>query len=84
MEIMSKRIGIALLLAMASNGALAAWKQVGSNENTTLYIDPSSLQREGNLAKMWHLTDYRKSTRDISEPYLSAKTSMNTTASRQN
>ncbi|MDH4285466.1 MAG: hypothetical protein OEV35_09130, partial [Gallionellaceae bacterium] len=64
---------LVLLLAMASNGALAAWKQVGSNENTALYIDPSTIQRVGNLAKMWHLTDYRKPTRDISEPYLSAK-----------
>ena len=58
---------------MASNSALAEWKQVGSNENTALYIDPSTIQRVGNLAKMWHLTDYRKPTRDISEPYLSAK-----------
>lgn len=62
-----------VMLAVMSNSALAAWKQVGSNENTTLYIDPSTIQREGNLAKMWHLTDYRKPTRDISEPYLSAK-----------
>ncbi len=62
-----------MLLTMASNSVLAEWKQVGSNENTTLYIDPVTIQREGNLAKMWHLTDYRKPTRDISEPYLSAK-----------
>ncbi|MBI5659840.1 MAG: hypothetical protein HZC43_09920 [Nitrosomonadales bacterium] len=64
---------LTVLLAVVSSGALAAWVDVGNNENTTIYVDPSAIQREGNLAKMWHLTDFKKPNRDMGEPYLSAK-----------
>lgn len=62
-----------MLLAAASSSAMAAWVDVGNNENTTIYVDPSAIQREGHLAKMWHLTDFKKPSRDMGEPYLSTK-----------
>lgn len=69
---MSKPV-LMILLAVASNGALAEWKQVGSNENAAIYVDPSAIQRKDNLAKMSHLTDFRKPNKDMGEPYLSTK-----------
>jgi len=61
------------LLIVACNSAMAEWKDVGSNENTTIYVDPATIQKSGNMAKMWHLTDFRTPQKDMGEEYMSAK-----------
>ncbi len=70
-----RKIILMLLLAVAGNGnsALAAWIDVGRNENATIYVDSSAIQRAGNMAKLWHLTDFRAAQKDMGDAYLSAK-----------
>ena len=56
-----------------SGSAMAEWINVGSNENTAIYVDTATIQRSGRMAKMWHLTDFRKANKDMGEEYLSTK-----------
>ena len=48
-----------LLLAVVSTSAAAAWFDIGTDKTTTVYADPATIRREGNLAKMWHLLDLK-------------------------
>lgn len=67
------RIITMMLLTVVSNSAMAGWVDVGSNENTTIYVDSATVQRSGNMAKMWHMTDFRTANKDMGDPYLSMK-----------
>lgn len=62
-----------LLLTVVSNSVVAEWVNVGSNENTAIYVDPSTAQRAGNMATMWHLTDFKIAQQDMGEKYMSTK-----------
>ena len=64
---------ILMLLAVVSNSAMAEWKDVGSNESATIYVDPTTVQRVGNMATMWHMTDFKTAQKDMGEKYMSAK-----------
>ncbi len=68
-----RKVILMMLLVVASNSAMAEWVKVGSNENTVIYVDPSTIQRTGNMAKMWHLTDFTTPSKDMGEAYLSTK-----------
>lgn len=52
-----------LLLAFGDHQASAEWVAVDKpypvRELQTLYIDPATIRREGNLVEVWQLTDYR-------------------------
>lgn len=67
------RIILMVLLTAVSNGAMADWRAVGSNENTAIYIDPATIQRNGHMALMWHLTDFKTAQKDMGDKYLSTK-----------
>lgn len=67
------KIILMMLLAAVSNGAMAEWTSVGSNESTAIYVDPASIQRIGNMAMMWHLIDFKTAQKDMGEKYLSTK-----------
>lgn len=68
-----RKVILMILLTAVSNSAMAEWKDVGSNKNTTIYVDPITVQRAGNMATMWHLTDFRIPQKDMGEEYMSAK-----------
>lgn len=68
-----RKVILMLLLTVVSNSAMAEWVDVGSNEYTTIFVDPASIQRDGNMAKMWHLTDFKTSQKDMGDKYLSTK-----------
>jgi hypothetical protein len=51
-----------LLLAVVSSSAWAEWTEIGRIEDGTIYIDYASIRRSGNLAKVWWLTDFAKSS----------------------
>lgn len=68
-----RKIILMALLTSACNSAMADWIDVGSNENTTIYVDQATVQRAGNMATMWHLTDFRAAQKDMGEEYMSAK-----------
>ena len=62
-----------MLLTAVSNSARAELVNVGSNENTSIYVDTSTIRRTGNLATMWHLTDFKIANKDMGEAYLSTR-----------
>jgi len=68
-----RKVILMMLLTVASNSAMAAWIDVGSNESTIIYVDPATVQRTGNMATMWHLTDFKTAQKDMGEKYLSTK-----------
>jgi hypothetical protein len=67
------KIVLMMLLAAVSSGAMAEWKAVGSNESTAIYIDLATIKKTGNMALMWHLTDYKTPQKDMGDKYLSTK-----------
>ncbi|MDE2309845.1 MAG: hypothetical protein KGL01_03330 [Betaproteobacteria bacterium] len=68
-----RKVTLMMLLVVVSNSALAEWISVASNKNTTIYVDPATVQRKGNMATMWHMTDYKTPSKDMGEEYLSTK-----------
>lgn len=68
-----RKVVLMMLLVGVSNSAIADWVSVGSNESTTIYVDQTSIERAGNMAKMWHLTDFNNAHKDMGEAYLSTK-----------
>lgn len=49
---------LALLLAAASGSAMAEWVAIGGDEGSIVYVDPATVLKLGEKAKMWHLVDY--------------------------
>jgi hypothetical protein len=70
---MRKFIGV-LLLAAASNVALAEWVAVGTSEPSTLYADPASIQKSGGIVQMLDLLDFKAAQVSDVHRYQSAKT----------
>jgi len=49
-----------LLMALSSGPAYAEWVQVSTaNPGMTVYADPDSIRRKGELVKMWSLYDFK-------------------------
>lgn len=69
--------GITLLLVSAG-GAQAEWTRVGVSSKVTdaftLYVDPATIQRNGKLATMWDLQDFKAAQFVDGQTYLSEKT----------
>jgi surface-adhesin protein E len=54
------RLVLITLLLLSSGPAYAEWVVVEKrNDGTTVYVDPATIRRKGNLVKMWDLTDFR-------------------------
>ena len=49
------------LLVLSSGPAYSEWVAVGGNEEAgvTVYADPGTIRRKGNLVKVWHLNDFK-------------------------
>ena len=62
-----------LLLAAASSNAMAEWVRFGTvlDGNITYYADPTTISKDGEMAKMWVLQDYL--TAQSNRHYLSAR-----------
>ena len=56
-----KRLLLITLLVLSSSPAYAEWVTVGGNEEAgvTVYADPGTIRRNGNLVKVWHLNDFK-------------------------
>jgi hypothetical protein len=48
-----------LLLALSSTSAIAEWTHHGGNKDSDLYIDRDSIRKDGEMAQMWFMEDYR-------------------------
>ena len=54
-----KRLLLIALLVLSSAPAYAEWVQIDkTNDGMTIYIDPDTIRRKGNLVKMWKLFDH--------------------------
>lgn len=68
-----RRVAAALALAFASANAMAQWVHVNSNDDSTLYADPTSTRRVGDLATIWGLYQYRSAKTVDGQSYRSDK-----------
>ncbi len=67
------QIFILILLTVASGSAMAEWVPVGGNDRFTLYSDPTTISKSGNMVKMLRLTDFKTVQGNIGEHYMSTK-----------
>jgi hypothetical protein len=70
-----KRLLLMTLLVLSSGPAYAEWVAVGGNEEAgvTVYADPGTIRRKGNLVKVWHLNDFKTVQIAQGNSYLSIK-----------
>ena len=52
------RLLLITLLALSSGPAYAEWVKVNENDTFTVYVDPDTIRRKGDLVEMWTLYDY--------------------------
>lgn len=68
-----RRINLMMLLAVVSSNVMAEWVEIGSSDASTIYADPATIRKTGNMVKMWNLSDF-KTTQVFTgnpNPYLS-------------
>ena len=63
-----------LFLVTISNQAIAEWINISTNgDGSTIYADPTTIQKLGNRTKMWVLFDYRKAIIESGDKIMSIK-----------
>jgi hypothetical protein len=69
--------GALITLLMLNTGpASAEWMAIGSSESLggyTVYVDPDTIRRNGDLVKVWSLTDYTTLQTVADRSFLSSK-----------
>jgi hypothetical protein len=70
---MTRRLLLITLLLLSSGPAYAEWVSVGTDDKLTLYVDPDTIRRKGDLVKMWSLLDYKTIQTSSGGSYLSTK-----------
>lgn len=61
------------LLLLNSAPAYAEWVEVGITDEATVYADPDTLRRKGDLVKMWYLHDFKTTQTVLKKSYLSSR-----------
>ena len=59
---MKKFVFVCLLFATGS--AWADWVNVGKSADTTLFIDPTTIRKEGDFRKVWGIQDLKERDKD--------------------
>ncbi len=75
------KIILMMLLSVVTTNAMAEkngrflgmWEKVGEANGATLYVNPDTIERDGDTVKVWSLLDYRTSQSFDRSSYLSAK-----------
>ena len=67
---------MALVLVVASGGALAGWQELDQSQNSVVFSDPATVRRVGNFVKMWHMYDFSELQQSGAIQYLSIKSQM--------
>jgi len=63
-----------LLLAIVSGGLQAEWMKVNANDNLTTYVDPASITKAENIARMSGMVDLKEAKKEeLGKSFLSAK-----------
>ena len=52
------------LMALPATNALAAWKEIGQNEQSTISVDAATLQSSGGKAQIMSMLDFKKPGED--------------------
>jgi len=47
-----------------SGNAMAAWQDIGQNDQSTVYVDTATLQTQGKLAQIMSMLDFKKPGQD--------------------
>ncbi len=70
-----KRLLLGLMLLVTAGAACAEWTVAGGNDQFVQYVDRATIRRNGNLVKMWDLSDLKTvQTGPGGESFLSHKT----------
>ena len=63
-----------LLLTIVSSHVAAEWINISTNgDGSTIYADPTTMQKSGDRTKMWILFDYRKAIIESDDKIMSIK-----------
>jgi hypothetical protein len=49
---------------LTSGNAVAAWQEIGQNDQSTISVDTATLQTQGNLAQIMSMLDFKKPGQD--------------------
>jgi len=49
---------------LVSGNSMAAWQDIGKNDQSTVYVDTATLQTQGNLAQIMSMLDFKKPGQD--------------------
>ncbi len=61
-------------LVLSIGPAYAEWVEVGDNgAGVTVYVNPDTIRRKGDLVKMWHLFDHKTAGTYQGKPYFSIR-----------
>ena len=64
---------VALIFLVLSSHAVADWVRIGETRIFVSYIDPATIRRNGNLVKLWMLTDFKTIQLKAAVPFWSMK-----------
>lgn len=62
-----------LLLALMSSNAMAEWVRFGSSNNSTVYADPATIRRIGNMVQLWQMNDLETADTRTPKPHMSRR-----------
>jgi hypothetical protein len=69
-----KQLLLIALLVLSSGPAYAEWVEIGTTDDgMTVYADPDTIRRKGELVKMWALYDFKNIHTVEGKSYLSYK-----------
>lgn len=63
MKLITSILAMSAALLISGN-ASAAWKEIGSNDQSTVFVDTATLQTQGNLAQIMSMLDFKKPGQD--------------------
>jgi len=67
------RLLFIIFLFLSSSPAYAEWVEVGITDEATVYADPDTIRRKGDLVKMWYLHDFKTTQTVLNKSYLSSR-----------
>lgn len=62
---MKKYVLMMLLLAAMSAGAMAEWVEYAELDEMDIYIDPSTIKKNGNFRKAWEIQDLKQRHKEV-------------------
>jgi Surface-adhesin protein E/SPOR domain len=58
------RLLLAVLLTTLSTSTWASWVKYGESDHATYYYDPATIEKNGNLTRVWQFQDFKKPASD--------------------